>query len=1016
MSVTLEVLQEVEPYVGLIELVHNSVAHSNYDALVENVELLQISQQAKEELLRRFPKPSNVTPPHWDFENEDEEFAEAYLRNPPDPGPLSQYTNHGWIDDEQAEVFRNHEFFKKVQGKLSIKDPDVLHDIQENTLHILGRCNNPEDWGENKQGLVYGMVQSGKTASMINLISMGILSGYKLFILLAGDKSSLRNQTQERINTSFGLVNGVSTEEGIHSVTWKEDFGSTGNAYTGSFKTRRLTTGKPGYVNIIVIKKETHHLQNLIDQLMLLKSFCEEHGFDVNKEFPAMILDDEADYASQKTKITNDPSIHKKLVTLRETIPRNCYVAYTATPQACLSADPRDLVGYPKDFFWLLEPYAEQGGNGELVTQSYLGAWDVFWQYDDYLLSEIGRNEWPHYEKDAQGKDLGIWMPNKSGTGGEYIDPRESETNQDKEQLKFLEEVRDSIRPIPPSLIHALVDYIIGCGITWCDYWKKKRSSMDYPSLLQIKQEYPHFATMIHLSRLNDHQIISREIVDIAWNKVTEAWDEFDINSSPSTHIFKKMWGQQVYKTSRLKPERGHLDFEEVEPFMRYCIQITEEPIRNDRSQHYDVYPGSPYIYLVNSGDSGMRLHYDSNAPEQIQTKKAAVIVGGQILSRGLTIEGLATSFFGRTAKMPMGDTVLQMGRWFGHKKSYMDLVSIYMQDGLRNVFRQIAEADRYLRIQIKDAIFKDLKPDEILLELRNSPHFRSTSPSKSKFVSTSMHGGYSGRRALLREPIFDAGVIKSNYEHLCNFRRKFATRETTAHDRFYLYENIPLSNTISLLNSLKCNKTAIQDSYADYARYLKDWSEADDMPPIPNINIAIKNSMGKRRRESSVSKPESAEEARRKVTGMFGPILGGKAHGTYLGDYFVDKDIEWHKQNPNAKPSTPREAGDSILILFYLLEPNYVRNRIFDPKDTDEDHPFGKWKAQQVYLEEGDSFYVDVPKGKEDDYPVLVFAAFTPLGGPKYALGVNSLLNPDKIKQVGLTKIQEELIQEEDE
>ena len=63
---------------------------------------------------------------------------------------------------------------------------------------------------------------------------------------------------------------------------------------------------------------------------------------------------------------------------------------------------------------------------------------------------------------------------------------------------------------------------------------------MDYPSLLQIKQEYPHFATMIHLSRFNDHQIISREIVDIAWNKVTEAWDEFDINSSSPTHIFKK--------------------------------------------------------------------------------------------------------------------------------------------------------------------------------------------------------------------------------------------------------------------------------------------------------------------------------------------------------------------------------------------------------------------------------------------------------------------------------------------
>ena len=79
-------------------------------------------------------------------------------------------------------------------------DVQVLEDIRENTLHILGRCNNPNDWGDsNRQGLVYGMVQSGKTASMINLIAMGIKAGYKLFIILAGDKDSLRKQTQKRL-------------------------------------------------------------------------------------------------------------------------------------------------------------------------------------------------------------------------------------------------------------------------------------------------------------------------------------------------------------------------------------------------------------------------------------------------------------------------------------------------------------------------------------------------------------------------------------------------------------------------------------------------------------------------------------------------------------------------------------------------------------------------------------------------------------------------------------------------
>ena len=62
----------------------------------------------------------------------------------------------------------------------------------------------------------------------------------------------------------------------------------------------------------------------------------------------------------------------------RETIEQNCYVAYTATPQACLSAHPDDPIGYPKDFFWLLEPYQDEHHDGSRTNGSYLGAYDVF--------------------------------------------------------------------------------------------------------------------------------------------------------------------------------------------------------------------------------------------------------------------------------------------------------------------------------------------------------------------------------------------------------------------------------------------------------------------------------------------------------------------------------------------------------------------------------------------------------------------------------------------------------------
>src|SRR5262249_23843261 len=51
------------------------------------------------------------------------------------------------------------------------------------------------------------------------------------------------------------------------------------------------------------------------------------------------------------------------------------------------------------------------------------------------------------------------------------------------------------------------------------------------------------------------------------------------------------------------------------------------------------------------------------------------IAVGGHSLSRGLTLEGLSTSYFFRNSQMY--DTLLQMGRWFGYRDSYADLCRI---------------------------------------------------------------------------------------------------------------------------------------------------------------------------------------------------------------------------------------------------------------------------------------------------------------------------------------------------
>lgn len=68
------------------------------------------------------------------------------------------------------------------------------------------------------------------------------------------------------------------------------------------------------------------------------------------------------------------------------------------------------------------------------------------------------------------------------------------------------------------------------------------------------------------------------------------------------------------------------------------------------------------------------------------------IVVGGNVLSRGLTLEGLSVSYFIRAASAY--DTLLQMGRWFGYRPGYADLARLWMTNELQNYFHDLATAD----------------------------------------------------------------------------------------------------------------------------------------------------------------------------------------------------------------------------------------------------------------------------------------------------------------------------------
>ena len=65
----------------------------------------------------------------------------------------------------------------------------------------------------------------------------------------------------------------------------------------------------------------------------------------------------------QNERRNSSSAIHALIVELREQLPKNSFVSYTATPQACLLADVNKIVGYPSDFIWLEARRNEIGKN-----------------------------------------------------------------------------------------------------------------------------------------------------------------------------------------------------------------------------------------------------------------------------------------------------------------------------------------------------------------------------------------------------------------------------------------------------------------------------------------------------------------------------------------------------------------------------------------------------------------------------------------------------------------------------
>lgn len=223
-----------------------------------------------------------------------------------------------------------------------------------------------------------------------------------------------------------------------------------------------------------------------------------------------------------------------------------------------------------------------------------------------------------------------------------------------------------------------------------------------------------HSSMLVHTSMLSDAHFRTRDVIASALEavRVGIATRDDDVLLE-----LREVWSSESARVPARDFDYANISWEDLDPGLRSTVDDIDTVVDNYKSSD--------------------RLSYSSEKPT------TAIVIGGNTLSRGLTLEGLTCSYFVRSASAY--DTLLQMGRWFGYRGGYEDLCRVWMTDELRGWFRDLSRVEQEIRDEIARYRREGLSPLELGVRIRLHPDLAITEASKMRnAVQASL--SYSGR------------------------------------------------------------------------------------------------------------------------------------------------------------------------------------------------------------------------------------------------------------------------------
>lgn len=289
-----------------------------------------------------------------------------------------------------------------------------------------------------------------------------------------------------------------------------------------------------------------------------------------------------------------------------------------------------------------------------------------------------------------------------------------------------------------------------------------------------------HRSMLINVSRFVCIQNIVKDITEKIFNKYLQAIDLFhklDLSDMLENKVMKRVkyvWDKEY--GGKLSEPAEFLDV-----------------VRNLYESIQDI-----EIKVVNS-KNGEKIDYENKSSVRV------IAIGGLVLSRGLTLEGLMISYFYRNTSTY--DVLMQMGRWFGYRDTYKDVCRIWISNQTKEWYTEIANAVLELEKDIKNMNEQGKRPRDFGIRIRNdSESLGITAPNKS-------YNAKKQEMAKLSEGwVYEAATLYENEEINANNLKQVKILYNSLKERDQkvskkYYRNIEPKNIFNLFSKIKMKK-----------------------------------------------------------------------------------------------------------------------------------------------------------------------------------------------------------------